>query len=56
MMPPESAFDWFGRLTYVWLGGDTREAKRESETGSDTREAKRKGESLREVIGGRRPS
>ena len=19
-MPPESAFDWFGRLTYAWLG------------------------------------
>lgn len=38
MMPPESAFDWFGRLTYAWLGATrgrrSAKAKREAKRGA----------------------
>ena len=44
-MPPESAFDWFGRLTYAWLGATRgkRSAKREATRGRRSAKASRYG-------------
>ena len=44
-MPPESAFDWFGRLTYAWLGATRgkRSAKREATRGKRSAKASRYG-------------
>lgn len=45
MMPPESAFDWFGRLTYAWLWATRgkRSAKREATRGRRSAKASRYG-------------
>ena len=46
-MPPESAFDWFGRLTYAWLratrGKRSAKAKREATRGRRSAKASRYG-------------